>query len=114
MYRGGLQLCSPLLALFPIPFVGLPLTLALFWPFSQGVSTKDLMREQVAVRGSQLKVKYLYEDSTYNRKVNCIATATATPQSNGTAVHVSTKPVAVSGLSKERSVDRYEGLFTPG
>ncbi|XP_056461792.1 dual specificity tyrosine-phosphorylation-regulated kinase 3 isoform X1 [Gadus chalcogrammus] len=70
-----------------------------------GVSTKDLMREQVAVRGSQLKVKYLYEDSTYNRKVNCIATATATPQSNGTAVHVSTKPVAVSGLSKERSVD---------
>ncbi|KAG7264221.1 hypothetical protein CRUP_014122 [Coryphaenoides rupestris] len=67
------------------------------------VSTKEVMREQVAVRGSQLKVKYVYEDSSYSRKANCIATAT--PQSNGTTVHVSAKPVAVSGPSKERSVD---------
>ncbi|CAL8339637.1 unnamed protein product [Merluccius merluccius] len=71
------------------------------------VTTKDLMREQVAVRGSQLKVKYLYEDSSYSRKVNCITTAA--PQSNGTAVHVSTKPAPVSGLSKERSVDSTGG-----
>ncbi|KAJ3602148.1 hypothetical protein NHX12_029907 [Muraenolepis orangiensis] len=67
------------------------------------VASKDVMREQVAVRGSQLKVKYLYEDATYNRKVNCITTAT--PQSNGTAVHVSAKPAPMSGPSKERSVD---------
>ena len=69
------------------------------------VSNKGVMRDQVAVRGGQLKVKYLYEDSTYNRKVNAVTTATT--QNNGTTGQALGKPTPVStSLSKERSVDR--------
>ncbi|KAK7880706.1 hypothetical protein WMY93_032656 [Mugilogobius chulae] len=45
-------------------------------------SNKPPMRDQVAIRGGALKVKYLYEDSTNNRKVNAISTITA--QNGGT------------------------------
>lgn len=62
------------------------------------------MRDQVTVRGGQLKVKYLYEDSTNNRKINAIATATT--QNSGTTGQTPSKPAPVSGLSKEHSVDR--------
>lgn len=55
------------------------------------------MRDQVTVRGGQLKVKYLYEDSTNNRKINAITTATTQTPS---------KPAPVSSLSKEHSADR--------
>lgn len=62
------------------------------------------MRDQVAVRGGQLKVKYLYEDSTYNRKINAVTTTTT--QNSGTTGQAPGKPAPASGLSKERSVDR--------
>lgn len=58
----------------------------------------------MTVRGSQLKVKYLYEDSTGNRKINAIATATT--QNSGTIHETPTKPAPASSLSKEHSVDR--------
>lgn len=64
------------------------------------------MRDQVTVRGTQLKVKYLYEDSTNNRKISAITTATT--HNIGTTGQMPTKPAPVSGLSKERSVDRWE------
>lgn len=64
------------------------------------------MRDQVTVRGGQLKVKYLYEDSTNNRKINAITTATT--QNSGTTGQTPSKPAPVSSLSKERSVDRWE------
>lgn len=68
------------------------------------VSNKGVMKDQVGVRGSQLKVKYLYEDSTYNRKINAVSTATA---QNGTVTaQAPGKPAPVPSLSKERSVDR--------
>lgn len=58
----------------------------------------------MTVRGGQLKVKYLYEDSTNNRKISAITTATT--QNGGTTGQTPTKAVQVSSLSKERSVDR--------
>lgn len=70
----------------------------------QVVSNKTVMRDQVTVRGGQLKVKYLYEDSTNNRKINAITTATT--QNGGTTGQMPSKPTPVSSLSKERSVDR--------
>ncbi|XP_070758951.1 dual specificity tyrosine-phosphorylation-regulated kinase 3 isoform X1 [Enoplosus armatus] len=70
------------------------------------VSNKTVMRDQVTVRGGQLKVKYLYEDSTNNRKINAITTATT--QNSGTTGQTPSKPVPVSSLSKERSVDSTE------
>uniref|UniRef100_H3CPA8 dual-specificity kinase n=1 Tax=Tetraodon nigroviridis TaxID=99883 RepID=H3CPA8_TETNG len=63
------------------------------------VSNKTVIRDQVTVRGGQLKVKYLYEDSTNNRKISAITTATA--QSGGPA------------LPKERSVDSSESSKAP-
>lgn len=62
------------------------------------------MRDQVTVRGSQLKVKYLYEDSTNNRKINAITTVTT--QNIGTIGQMPGKPALVSSLSKEHSVER--------
>lgn len=62
------------------------------------------MREPVSVRGGQLKVKYLYEDATNNRKVNAITTAA--PLNSGTTGQTPSKPAAVSSPSKEHSVDR--------
>lgn len=70
----------------------------------QVVSNKTVMRDQVTGRGGQLKVKYLYEDSTNNRKINAITTATT--QNSGTTGQMPSKPAPVSSLSKERSVDR--------
>ncbi|XP_030584853.1 dual specificity tyrosine-phosphorylation-regulated kinase 3 isoform X1 [Archocentrus centrarchus] len=70
------------------------------------VSNKAVMRDQVTVRGSQLKVKYLYEDSTSNRKINAIATATT--QNGGTIHETPTKPAPPSSLSKEHSADSTE------
>lgn len=61
------------------------------------------MRDQVSVRGGQLKVKYLYEDSTNNRKINAISTAVV--PNTGSAGQTPTK-TAVSGLSKDHSVER--------
>lgn len=58
----------------------------------------------MTVRGGQLKVKYLYEDSTNNRKISAITTAA--PQNGGTTGQTPTKAVQVSSLSRERSVDR--------
>ncbi|CAL8379619.1 unnamed protein product [Boreogadus saida] len=72
---------------------------------AQGVSTKDLMREQVAVRGSQLKVKYLYEDSTYNRQGQRIATARQPLRAMAQLFMCPQKPVAGCPPVKERSVD---------
>lgn len=66
------------------------------------VGNKVVMRDQVSVRGGQLKVKYLYEDSTHNRKINAISTAAV--QNTGSAGQTPTK-TAVSALSKEHSVD---------
>ncbi|XP_055016428.1 dual specificity tyrosine-phosphorylation-regulated kinase 3 isoform X2 [Boleophthalmus pectinirostris] len=59
------------------------------------------MRDQVSIRGGALKVKYLYEDSTNNRKVNAISTATA---QNGTP----NKTAPAPALSKEHSTDSSE------
>lgn len=67
----------------------------------QVVSNKVVMRDQV--QGSQLKVKYLYEDMTNNRKINAITTAVI--QNSGSAGQTPTKTTA-SGLSKEHRVDR--------
>ncbi|CAL1607956.1 unnamed protein product [Knipowitschia caucasica] len=64
------------------------------------VSNKTVMRDQVSIRGGALKVKYLYEDGTNNRKVNAISTVTA--QNGGTPNKVT--PV----LSKEHSSDSTE------
>lgn len=58
----------------------------------------------MTVRGGQLKLKYLYEDSTSNRKITAISTATT--QNSGTAGQTPSKTVPMSSLSKERSVDR--------
>ncbi|MEQ2170573.1 Dual specificity tyrosine-phosphorylation-regulated kinase 2, partial [Goodea atripinnis] len=69
------------------------------------VGNKVVMRDQVNVRGGQLKVKYLYEDSTNNRKINAITTAVI--QNTGSTGQTPTKP-AVSSLSKEHSVDSPE------
>lgn len=63
------------------------------------------MRDQVTVRGTHLKVKYVYEDSTNNRKISAITTATT--QNSGTIGQMPIKPTLVSGLSKEHSVDRW-------
>lgn len=62
------------------------------------------MRDQVTVRGGQLKVKYLYEDAANNRKINAITTATT--QNIGTTGQTPSKPAVVSSLSKEHSVER--------
>lgn len=62
------------------------------------------MRDQVSVRGGQLKVKYLYEDSTNNRKINAITTATT--QNSGTTGQTPSKATPVSSLSKDHSVER--------
>ncbi|XP_029005801.1 dual specificity tyrosine-phosphorylation-regulated kinase 3 [Betta splendens] len=70
------------------------------------VSNKVVMRDQVTVRGSQLKVKYLYEDSINNRTLNAISTATT--QNIGTTGQMASKPAPLSGLSKEHSVDSTE------
>lgn len=51
-----------------------------------------------------MKVKYMYEDSTNNRKINAITTAST--QNGGTTGQTPIKPAPVSSLSKERSVDR--------
>jgi len=76
--------------------------LFVFHLLSQIVSNKVVMRDPV--RGGQLKVKYLYEDSTNNRKINAITTATT--QTGGSAGQTPTKSAPVSSLSKEHSVDR--------
>uniref|UniRef100_A0AAQ4RLA5 dual-specificity kinase n=1 Tax=Gasterosteus aculeatus aculeatus TaxID=481459 RepID=A0AAQ4RLA5_GASAC len=70
------------------------------------VSNKTVMREQVTVRGGQLKVKYMYEDSANNRKINAISTAAT--QNSGTTGVMPSKPTPVSSLSKEHSVDSTE------
>ncbi|KAL1007844.1 hypothetical protein UPYG_G00092350 [Umbra pygmaea] len=64
------------------------------------VNKPGVMRDQVGARGGQQKVKYLYEDSTYNRKVNAVTTTHTVP-----AGQVVGKVGLISGLSKERSVD---------
>uniref|UniRef100_A0A3Q2TSA6 dual-specificity kinase n=1 Tax=Fundulus heteroclitus TaxID=8078 RepID=A0A3Q2TSA6_FUNHE len=64
------------------------------------VGNKVVMRDQV--RSGQLKVKYLYEDSSNNRKINAITTAVI--QNTGSSGQTPTK-TAVSTLSKEHSVD---------
>lgn len=75
-------------------------------PKHTAVSNKVGMRDQASVRGGQLKVKYLYEDSsTYNRKVSAVTTTTAAGGNAGTVGLATVKPVPVSSLSKERSVD---------
>lgn len=60
----------------------------------------------MTVRGTQLKVKYLYEDSSNNRKINALATAATL--NGGTTGQMPTQAgtLPASGLSKERSVDR--------
>lgn len=68
------------------------------------VSNKTVLRDQVSVRGGQLKVKYLYEDSTNNRKINAITTAST--HNSGTTGQPPSKPALVPSLSKEHSVDR--------
>lgn len=71
----------------------------------QVVSNKAVMRDQVTVRGGQLKVKYLYEDPPNNRKINALTTGSS--QSSGTSSsQTSSKSSAVSSLSKDHSVDR--------
>lgn len=62
------------------------------------------MRDQVSVRGGQLKVKYLYEDSSNNRKINAITTAST--EITSSTSQTPTKPAPVSGLTKELSADR--------
>lgn len=62
------------------------------------------MRDQVTIRGGPSKVKYLYDDSTSNRKVNAITTATTL--NSGTTHETPTKPAPAPSLSKEHSVDR--------
>ncbi|KAM6980989.1 dual specificity tyrosine-phosphorylation-regulated kinase 3 [Aplochiton taeniatus] len=74
-------------------------------PKHTAVGNKAGMRDQASVRGSQLKVKYLYEDSTYNRKVSAVTTTTAPSGNAGTTGLAAVKPAPVSSLSKERSVD---------
>lgn len=67
-------------------------------------SNKTAMADQVATRGGQMKVQYLYEDFTINRKINAITAATT--QNGGTTGHTPNKPAPVALLSKECSVDR--------
>lgn len=69
----------------------------------QVVGNKVVMRDQMSVRGGQLKVKYLYEDSTNNRKINAITTAVI--QNTGSTGQTPSK-TTVSSLSKEHSADR--------
>lgn len=64
------------------------------------------MRDQVAIRGGQLKVKYLYEDSSNNRKINAITTAST--QNGGTTGQTPIKTAPASTLSKEHSVERWD------
>uniref|UniRef100_A0A1A8EY04 dual-specificity kinase n=2 Tax=Nothobranchius TaxID=28779 RepID=A0A1A8EY04_9TELE len=71
------------------------------------VSNKTIMRDQVATRGGQLKVKYLYEDSTNNRKVNTITTSIT--QNGGITSQTPTKSVPVSSLSSTDSSDSTKG-----
>uniref|UniRef100_A0A8C6TAJ0 dual-specificity kinase n=1 Tax=Neogobius melanostomus TaxID=47308 RepID=A0A8C6TAJ0_9GOBI len=66
------------------------------------VSNKTVMRDQVSIRGGQLKVKYMYEDSANNRKVNAISTAGA---QNGATPN---KTVPASTLAKEHSMESTE------
>ncbi|XP_005804338.1 dual specificity tyrosine-phosphorylation-regulated kinase 2 [Xiphophorus maculatus] len=66
------------------------------------VGNKVVMRDQMSVRGGQLKVKYLYEDSTNNRKINAITTAVI--QNTGSTGQTPSK-TTVSSLSKEHSAD---------
>ncbi|XP_013857523.1 dual specificity tyrosine-phosphorylation-regulated kinase 3 [Austrofundulus limnaeus] len=70
------------------------------------VSNKTVMKDQVSVRGGQLKVKHLYEDSTNNRKINTITTTIT--QNGGSAGQTPTKSAPVSSLSKEHSVESSE------
>uniref|UniRef100_A0A3P9HPM3 dual-specificity kinase n=2 Tax=Oryzias latipes TaxID=8090 RepID=A0A3P9HPM3_ORYLA len=67
------------------------------------VGNRTIMRDQVSVRGGQLKVKYLYEDSSNNRKINAITTAST--EITSSASQTPTKPAPVSGLTKELSAD---------
>ncbi len=64
---------------------------------------KPTMKDHQAIRGGQVKVKYVYED-TYNRKVNGVS------QHNGTS-QVPAKPQPA--ISKERSVDSNSSVKSP-
>ncbi len=64
---------------------------------------KPTMKDHQAIRGGQVKVKYVYED-TYNRKVNGVS------QHNGTS-QVPAKPQPT--ISKERSVDSNSSVKSP-
>ncbi|XP_075880520.1 dual specificity tyrosine-phosphorylation-regulated kinase 3 isoform X2 [Nelusetta ayraudi] len=69
-------------------------------------SNKTAMADQVATRGGQMKVQYLYEDFNINRKINAITAATT--QNSGTTGHTPNKPTPVALLSKECSVESTE------
>eukprot|EP00063_Salmo_salar_P049062 XP_014023897.1 PREDICTED: dual specificity tyrosine-phosphorylation-regulated kinase 2-like [Salmo salar] len=71
------------------------------------VNKPGVMRDQISVSGAQLKVKYPYEDSTYNRKVNAV-TAT-THNGNSAAGQITGKPASVPGQSKERTAGQITG-----
>lgn len=73
-------------------------------PYLKVASNKAVMADQVATRGGQMKVQYLYEDFTINRKINAITAATT--QNSGTTGQTPNKPAPVAILSKECSVDR--------
>ncbi|XP_077429677.1 dual specificity tyrosine-phosphorylation-regulated kinase 3 [Vanacampus margaritifer] len=75
-------------------------------PKLAAVSNKGVMRDQITVRGGQLKVKYLYEDSSNNRKISAITTAA--PQNGGTSGQTPSKPVPATTLSKDHSADSSE------
>lgn len=73
-------------------------------PVFKVASNKTAMADQVATRGGQMKVQYLYEDFNINRKINAITAATT--QNSGTTGHTPNKPAQVALLSKECSVER--------
>ncbi|XP_061544443.1 dual specificity tyrosine-phosphorylation-regulated kinase 3 [Phycodurus eques] len=76
-------------------------------PKLTAVSNKGVMRDQITtVRGGQLKVKYLYEDSANNRKIGAITTAA--PQNSGTTDQTPSKLAPATTLSKDHSVDSSE------
>lgn len=73
-------------------------------PVFQVASNKTAMADQVATRGGQMKVQYLYEDFNINRKINAITSAAT--QNSGTTGHTPNKPAPGALLAKECSVDR--------
>ncbi|XP_061778507.1 dual specificity tyrosine-phosphorylation-regulated kinase 2-like [Nerophis ophidion] len=75
-------------------------------PKHTAVGNKGVMRDQIAVRGGHLKVKYLYEDSPNNRKISAITTAT--PQNSKTNGQTPGKPLPVFSLPKDHSADSSE------